>query len=179
MGTEKNRLQFLKKDSVQGFTEYIGLIPVSLAPGEFTTQIKLREHHIQQDGFVHAGVIATMADHTAGYAAYSLVPESHRILTIEYKINYLQPAKGELLECNARVLRPGKQILITEAEVYSVDGEVKTLVAKAMHTMASVPKDKVARREAKRLGHCETERSEGVAISPSVTRPTRGQLKMQ
>jgi acyl-coenzyme A thioesterase PaaI-like protein len=91
MGTVKNRLNFLKKDTVQGFTEYIGLIPVSLAPGEFTTQIKLREHHIQQDGFVHAGVIATMADHTAGYAAYSLVPESHRILTIEYKINWTAP----------------------------------------------------------------------------------------
>jgi len=147
MGADKERLQFLKKDSVQGFTEYIGLTAVSLKPGEFTTRIKLDEHHVQQDGFVHAGVIATMADHTAGYAAYSLVPESHRILTIEYKINYLQPAKGNSLECKARVLRPGKQILITEAEVYSVQGKAKTLVAKAMHTMASVPKDKVAQRK--------------------------------
>jgi len=153
MGADKERLQFLKKDSVQGFTEYIGLIPVSLKPGEFTTRIKLDEHHIQQDGFVHAGVIATMADHTAGYAAYSLVPESHRILTIEYKINYLQPAKGNSLECKARVLRPGKQILITEAEVYSVQGKAKTLVAKAMHTMASVPRDRVTHRKPTRPGH--------------------------
>lgn len=150
MGTEKNRLEFLKKDAVQGFIEYIGLILVSLRPGKCITRLKLKKEHFQQDGFAHAGVIATMADHTAGYAAYSLVPESHRILTIEYKINYLQPAKGNSLECKARVLRPGKQILITEAEVYSVQGKAKTLVAKAMHTMASVPKDRVTHRKLNR-----------------------------
>ena len=150
MKVEKARLEFLKKDAVQGFIEYIGLIPVSLKPGKCITRLKLKKEHFQQDGFAHAGLIATMADHTAGYASYSLVPESQRILTIEYKINYLQPATGEFLECRAWVLKPGKQILITEAEVYSVEGGVKTLVAKAMHTMASIPKDKVIHRKANR-----------------------------
>ena len=145
MKIDKARLEFLKKDAVQGFTKYLGLVPVSLEPGAFVTRLKLQKHHLQQDGFAHAGLIATMADHTAGYAGFSLVPESRRILTIEYKINYFQPASGEYLECHGRVTKPGKNILFTEAEVYSVSGKKKNLVARAMHTMASVPVDKTAR----------------------------------
>jgi len=139
------RLEYLKKDAVQGFTKYLGLVPVSLEPGAFVTRLKLQKHHLQQDGFAHAGLIATMADHTAGYASFSLVPEGRRILTIEYKINYLQPASGEYLECHGHVTKPGKSILFTEAEVYSVSGKNRKLVAKAMHTMASVPAAKIAR----------------------------------
>jgi uncharacterized protein (TIGR00369 family) len=145
MNVAKARLEFLKKDAVQGFTKYLGLIPVSLERGTFVTKLKLLKRHCQQDGFAHAGLIATMADHTAGYASYSLVPENRRILTIEYKINYFQPASGEYLECRGHVTKPGKNILFTEAEVYSVNGNDKKLVAKAMHTMASVPAAKIAR----------------------------------
>jgi len=145
MKVDKARLEYLKKDAVQGFTKYLGLVPVSLEPGAFVTRIKLEKRHCQQDGFAHAGLIATMADHTAGYASYSLVPETRRILTIEYKINYFQPADGEYLECHGRVTKPGNNILFTEADVYSVSGKKKTLVAKAMHTMASVPVAKVTR----------------------------------
>lgn len=147
MTIDKERLQSLQRDSIKGFTEFIGLMPVSLQHGEFVTCVKLKDHHLQQDGFVHAGVIATMADHTAGYAAYSVIPKGQRILTIEYKINYLQPATGGSLECKAWLLRPGKQVLITEAEVYAIDGTSRKLVAKAMHTMASVPDEKVTRRK--------------------------------
>jgi len=145
MKVDRNRLEFLKRDAVQGFTKEIGLTPVSMKPGEFITRIKLEKHLRQQDGFVHAGVIATMADHTAGYACYSLVPENRRILSVEFKISYFRPASGEYLECRAWVSKPGKQILFTEAEVYSIKGETKTLTAKAMHTMASVPKEKIAK----------------------------------
>jgi len=145
MEVAKARLEFLKKDAVQGFTRYLGLVAVSLEPGTFVTRLKLLKRHCQQDGFAHAGLIATMADHTAGYASYSLVPENRRILTIEYKINYFQPASGEYLECHGHVTKPGKNILFTEAEVYSVNGNDKKLVAKAMHTMASVPAAKIAR----------------------------------
>jgi uncharacterized protein (TIGR00369 family) len=145
MKIEKARLEFLKKDAVQGFTKYLGLVPVSLKPGAFVTRLKLQKRHCQQDGFAHAGLIATMADHTAGYASFSLIPESRRILTIEYKINYFQPASGEYLECYGHVTKPGNNILFTEAEVYSLSGKNRVLVARAMHTMASVPVAKIAR----------------------------------
>jgi len=143
MALKKGRLDFLRRDAVQGFTEYLGLTPVSIQAGKFITRIKLLKHHLQQDGFVHAGLIATLADHTAGYASYTLVPSDRRILTIEYKINFLKPARGQDLECRARVLKPGKQILVAESEVFSIKGKKETLVAKALLTMASVPKDKL------------------------------------
>jgi uncharacterized protein (TIGR00369 family) len=145
MNVDKARLEYLKKDAIQGFTKYLGLKAVSLKPGAFVTRLKLERRHCQQDGFAHAGLIATMADHTAGYASYSLVPDTRRILTIEYKINYFQPAAGEYLECHGHVTKPGTNVLFTEAEVYSVSGKNRKLVAKAMHTMASVPLAKIAR----------------------------------
>jgi uncharacterized protein (TIGR00369 family) len=147
MKVDKSRLEFLKKDAVQGFTKTIGLTSVHLKPGEFVTRIKLVKRLCQQDGFAHAGVIAAMADHTAGYASYSLISKERRILTVEFKVNYLRPASGDFLECKAWVLKSGKQLLFTEAEVYSVKGTVKILIAKAMHTMASVPKEKIGARK--------------------------------
>jgi uncharacterized protein (TIGR00369 family) len=143
MKTENDRLEFLKKDAVQGFTKFIGMRTLSLKPGEFKTRVKLEQHHYQQDGFAHAGIIATMADHTAGYAAFSLINGKQRVLTIEFKINYFRPASGDHLECRGWVTKPGKQIMFTEAEVYDVVGRQKALVAKAMHTMAIVPVEKV------------------------------------
>jgi len=145
MKIDRERLDYLKKDAVQGFTRYLGLVPVSLTPGEFITRIRLQKKHFQQDGFAHAGLIATIADHTAGYASFSLVSEDCRILTIEYKINYFQPADGDHLECRGWVTKPGRNILFTEAEVYSLKGKTRKLVARAMHTMASVPASRVSR----------------------------------
>jgi uncharacterized protein (TIGR00369 family) len=144
MDREEDRLHALQEDAVQGFTAYCGLESVSLEPGRFVTRVTIRDHHLQQDGFVHAGVIATMADHTAGYASYSLVPADRRILTVEYKINFLVPASGDYLECRSRVIKPGKTLLVTESEVYVVREDAEALVAKAMLTMAAVPQDKVS-----------------------------------
>jgi len=125
---------------VQGFARYIGMVPVTLKPGKFITRIKLTENLLQPDGFAHAGLIATMADHTAGFASYSVIPPSNHLLTVQFSVNYLRPAVGTVLECRAQVVKPGKHIVYTEAEVYSVDGRKKTLVARASHTGASVPK---------------------------------------
>ena len=143
MQDKKDRLKHLAEDAVKGFTAFCGLTPVSLEPGRFVTRVHLQDHHLQQDGFVHAGLIATMADHTAGYASYSLVSRNRRILTVEYKINFLAPAVGEYLECRASVIKPGKSLLVAESEVYAVRGEEETLTAKALLTMAAVPADKV------------------------------------
>jgi len=145
MDKDKDHLDFLKQDAVQGFTAHCGLEPVSLAPGRFITRVRIRDCHLQQDGFVHAGVMATMADHTAGYASFSLVPRDQRILTVEYKINFLSPASGDYLECRSRVIKPGKTLLVTESEVYAVRGEKEDLVAKALITMASVSQERVPR----------------------------------
>jgi uncharacterized protein (TIGR00369 family) len=143
MPSKNKRLDYLMADAVQGFTEHLGLISMSMEPGHFVSRLPIKKHHLQQDGFVHAGVIATLADHTAGYASYSLVAENLRILTIEYKITFLKPAKGEYLECRAKVIKPGKRILIAESEVFEIKSDEENLIAKALLTMAAVPKEKL------------------------------------
>jgi uncharacterized protein (TIGR00369 family) len=137
------RFEFLAKDYVQGFPEYIGFEVQKIAAGVLETQLKLRPDHKQQDGFVHAGVIATMADHTAGYAAYTLVEENFRILTVEFKINYFKPARGSLLKCRSRVINSGKKIIVAESEVCSPMADRQILISKAMVTLMSVPGDKI------------------------------------
>lgn len=135
---KKERLDFLRKDYVQGFPAFCGFEVERVDKGIFESKLRLRDEHKQQDGFVHAGVIATMADHTAGYSAYTLIPEDHRILTIEFKINYLRPAIGEEIVCRSKVINSGRKIIISESEIYSLNGGDEKLVSKAMVTLMSV-----------------------------------------
>jgi uncharacterized protein (TIGR00369 family) len=135
----KERFDFLKKDFVQGFPAYCGFHVEQVAYGQFETRLKIGPDHRQQDGFVHAGVIATMADHTGGYAAYTTVSEELRILTIEFKINYFRPADGEAIVCRSRVINSGKKLIVSESEVFSVSEAQEKLVSKAMITLMAVP----------------------------------------
>jgi len=135
---KKERLDFLRKDYVQGFPSFCGFEVEQVDEGYFESRLKIRKEHNQQDGFVHAGVIATMADHTAGYSAYTLIPEDHRILTIEFKINYLRPAIGEEIVCRSKVINSGRKIIISESEIYSLNSGEEKLVSKAMVTLMSV-----------------------------------------
>jgi uncharacterized protein (TIGR00369 family) len=84
-----------------------------------------------------------MADHTAGYAAFTTVSEEYQILTIEFKINFLRPAHGDALVCRSKVIREGKQIIIAESEVFDVADESETLAAKAMVTLMAVHRDRL------------------------------------
>ena len=138
---KSDRRTYLSKDYQQGFPAHCGFKVDRVDSGVFETHLVLKNMHRQQDGFVHAGVMATMADHTAGYAAYTLVPENQRILTIEFKINYFKPALGDTLICRSRVIHPGKRILVSESDVYSVHNKSEKLVAKAIVTLMAVVLD--------------------------------------
>jgi len=137
------RIQFLKKDYSRGFIEDVGYKAVHYKKGYLESRLKILTRHRQQDHYIHAGVIATMADHTAGYAAFSLVPEDYRILTIEFKVNFLQPAYGKTLICKSRILREGGQILVGESEVFDRRANGEELVAKAMVTLRSIHQGKI------------------------------------
>ena len=113
--------------------------------GRFYSSVQIEENHRQQDGFIHAGVMATMADHTAGYSAFTTVPENMQILTIEFKINFLLPAFGNALTCQSRVIREGRQIIIAESDVFDLHQKKKVQVAKALVTLMAVPKEKLKR----------------------------------
>jgi len=130
--------EFLKKDFVQGFPAACGFEVVRADYGVFETRLHVLDRHRQQDGFVHAGVIATMADHTAGYAAYTTVSEKFRILTVEFKINYFKPTTGPLILCRSRVINNGRKIKVVESEVFSVFRGIEKLVSKGMFTDIAV-----------------------------------------
>jgi uncharacterized protein (TIGR00369 family) len=138
------RAAFLTQDYSRGFIKYCQLKGEVIKRGYFQSKVEIEDHHRQQDGFIHAGLLATMADHTAGYAAFSTVSEGFRILTIEFKINFLKPAFGDSLVCHSKVIREGNQIIISESELFDVRGRKKTLVGKALVTLMAVHKEKLS-----------------------------------
>jgi len=130
--------EFLKKDFVQGFPAFCGFEAIHADYGIFETCLNVINEHRQQDGFIHAGVLATMADHTSGYASFTTVSEKFRILTVEFKINYFKPATGPLIICRSKVINNGKKIKVVEAEVFSVANGIEKLVSKGMFTQVAV-----------------------------------------
>ncbi len=118
------------------FTRDLGLRLESVAPGECRTSLILEERHLQQDGYVHAGVQATMADHTAGAAGATLVEPGQYVLSAEFKINLLRSAKGTRLACVAKVLKAGASLTIVESEVFCGTGDDLRLVSKTTVTLA-------------------------------------------
>ena len=139
----RDRAAFLAEDFTRGFIRYCRFEVEKVAWGYFQSRVKIREDHRQQDGFIHAGVMATMADHTAGYAAFTTVSEDFQILTIEFKVNFLRPARGDVLVCRSRVIRGGNQVIVSESEVFDQGEEGEILAAKAMVTLMAVHKDKI------------------------------------
>lgn len=118
------------------FIAHIGLELDTLAEGLCTTRLQVRPHHLQQNGVVHAGVLATLADHSAGGAAFSTLAPGHYPLTVEFKINLLRPARAGVLLCVARVLKTGRQLVVAESEVFADDVQPRRLCAKATVTLA-------------------------------------------
>lgn len=140
------RAAFLARDYCRGFIRHCRMNARVIKDGFFEAAVSIGEEHRQQDGFVHAGVMATMADHTAGYAAFTTVPEEFQILTVEFKINFLRPAWGDTLLCRSGVVRRGSRILVAESEVLDRrDGE-EVLAAKALVTLAAVRRDRLQSR---------------------------------
>jgi uncharacterized protein (TIGR00369 family) len=118
------------------FVADVGIVPVALENGKVTTELVLAQRHTQHTGVVHAGVMATMADHSMGAAAQLVSPEGRWIVTAELKTSLLRAARGERLVCEAQVLKPGRAVTFTEASVWAESGGERTLVMKASATMA-------------------------------------------
>ena len=117
----------------------LGVEPMAVSEGRVTTQLPLAVRHMQHTGQAHAGVMATLADHSMGAAAQTLAPDGHWVLTAELKTSALRPGRGGRLVCEASVLKAGRRISFTEAEVYAEQDGKRTLVMKASATMAIVP----------------------------------------
>ena len=117
----------------------LGIELTSWGPGWCETKVGVLPTHRQQHGFVHAGVLMTLADHTCGGAAATTVPEGRDVITVETKISFLRPASGSELTCRAEVLRAGKNLVFVEAEVMGASEKGNVTVAKASSTLAVIP----------------------------------------
>ena len=116
----------------------IGAALSHVAPGEVDIVLPFRDDLTQQSGFLHAGIIATVADSACGYAAHSLMPATAGVLSIEFKVNLLAPALGTSVVARARVIRAGRTITVCRADVYAVREDAEKLVATMTGTMMAV-----------------------------------------
>lgn len=111
-----------------------------LAPGDIEVELPIRHEVSQQHGFVHGGVVAMIADSAAGYAAFSLMPADGTLLSVEFKLNFLAPGRGETLVARGRVLRPGRTLTVVEVDVESVDGDgARSPCARMLQTLMALP----------------------------------------
>jgi uncharacterized protein (TIGR00369 family) len=119
----------------QKFMELINAELVEVKPGYCEIHIPYNINLTQQHGYFHAGIISTIADNASGYAGFSLMEENSSILTVEFKLNLISAAKGELLIAKSNVLKSGRILTICRSEVYIVNNGIKKLCAASQTTL--------------------------------------------
>ena len=110
-----------------------------IAPGEVHLAFPFAPQFCQQNGFMHAGAIASVADSANGYAAYTLAPPDTDVLAVEFKINLLAPARGAGFLACGRVLRPGRTLTVCQADVFSTGPAERTLSDTMLSTIIVRP----------------------------------------
>ena len=98
--------------SRQAVMGMMGVSILRIAPGEVDLQLPFRADLCQQNGFLHAGIVTAVVDSACGYAALSMMPEGADVLSVEFKVNLLAPAKGSLFEAKGRVIKSGRTITV-------------------------------------------------------------------
>ena len=112
-----------------------------ISPGELHIEAPFDERFTQQDGFLHAGIVTTLMDSACGYAAYTLMPADSRVLSVEFKVNFLNPARGERFRAEGRVAKSGKTISVCEGKLFALQNGQGSLVAMMQATMICIRKD--------------------------------------
>ncbi|AUC54117.1 phenylacetic acid degradation protein [Sagittula sp. P11] len=128
------------KDSFarQGLLRTLGARVVSVEPGAVTLALPLTEALTQQQGYAHGGVAFSLGDSAAGYAAVSLLEPEFDVVTSDMTIHYLAPGLGDTLEARGTVIRPGRRMLVTQADIYTVAEDKETHIARMTGTMVRV-----------------------------------------
>jgi uncharacterized protein (TIGR00369 family) len=116
----------------------IGASVRSVAPGAVEIELPFRADLCQQDGFLHAGIVTTIVDSACGFAAYTLMPDGARVLSVEFKINFLAPAVGDRFIARGRVARAGRTITVCTGEVVALTGDTERSIALMQATMMAV-----------------------------------------
>jgi uncharacterized protein (TIGR00369 family) len=119
----------------QAIMETIGAVLTRVVPGEVDIDLPFRDSLTQQHGYVHGGIITAIADSACGYAALTLLPAGAQVLTVEYKINFLAPARGARFAALGRVIRPGRTITVCRSDVIVADSDTRITIASMLATM--------------------------------------------
>ena len=119
----------------QGAMKLIGATITEIAPGYCAIAVSPRPELSQQHGFVHAGIVSAILDTAGGYAGFTLFPEDASVLTVEFKLNLLAPAKGDRIVAEGFVVKPGRTLAITRGEVHAEESGKRTLVALMQQTL--------------------------------------------
>jgi uncharacterized protein (TIGR00369 family) len=125
----------------QKIMDTIGATLSKVAPGAVEIELPFRADLVQQHGFLHAGVVTTIVDSACGYAALSLMPPGVAVLTIEYKVNFLSPAAGELMLARGRVTKPGRNVTVCQGDVFALKDGREKVIATMLATMMTVRND--------------------------------------
>jgi uncharacterized protein (TIGR00369 family) len=113
----------------------IGARLVRVEPGHVEIELPYRSDLVQQHGFIHAGIVGTIADSAGGYAAYTLMPAGSSVVSVEFKLNMLAPAQGERLHAHGRVLRAGRTLTVCELEVRAARDGLENACAWGLQTV--------------------------------------------
>ncbi len=122
----------------QGVMGLIGATLADVWPGGCEIHLSYRAALSQQHGFFHAGITSTVVDSAAGYAGFSLMPVNTSVLSVEFKINLLAPADGELLIATGEVVKPGRNLVITRGDAWVVKGGKLTHCAMMQQTLMTM-----------------------------------------
>lgn len=124
----------------QSFMRTLGVEVVEIAPGRVVLDLPYRDDLCQQNGFVHAGAVTSVADSACGYAALTMMPTGSDVLSVEFKVNLLSVAAGDRFRATATVVRSGRTLTVCSCEVHAIsDGEPTKLVALMQATMIARP----------------------------------------
>ena len=118
--------------------QLIGASLASVESGRVVIELPFRDDLTQQDGYLHAGIVTTVLDSACGYAAYSMMPEGSSVLSVEFKVNLLAPAKGDVLIARAEVKRAGRTLTVCTADAFVVSDRKERLCATMLATMICI-----------------------------------------
>ena len=117
----------------------LGAVLISIEPGLVEIEMPFRADLTQQHGFVHGGIVTAILDSACGYAAFSLNSPDTTVLTVEYKVNFVAPAKGDRFMARGEVVRPGATVTVCKGDVLAYDGDEEKLVATMLMTIMTMP----------------------------------------
>ncbi len=122
----------------QQVMQHIGAEMTFVTAGEIHIDLPYSETLTQQHGYLHAGIVTIIVDSACGYAAYTLMPVNSEVLTVEFKVNFLAPARGERFIAIGNVIKPGRTLTVCCGKVLAVSNGEEKLIATIQATMMAV-----------------------------------------